>query len=79
MEYDKDKVDEITLALLYLTTSRGEFGAKAWKGIDKFTLDRLLAKGHIAELDRNKPTLLLSEEGEKQSRELFEKHFGTKT
>lgn len=76
MEYDKDKVDEITLALLYLTTSRGEYGAKAWKGIDKFTLDRLVEKGYISELDRNKPTLLLSEEGERLSKELFTKFFG---
>ena len=35
MEYDKDKVDEITLALLYLVMhDESEHGARAWKGFD---------------------------------------------
>jgi hypothetical protein len=36
MDYDKDKVDEITLALLYLVTwERQEgLGSRAWKGFD---------------------------------------------
>ncbi len=76
MEYDKDKVDEVTLALLYLTTSRDRFGTKAWKGIDTFTLDRLNAKGLIEELDLKKPTVKLTEEGERLSKELFIKYFG---
>jgi len=32
MEYDKDKVDEMTLALLYLTTFNDKYGLRAWKG-----------------------------------------------
>jgi hypothetical protein len=76
MDYDRDKVDEMTLALLYLTTSRDQFGARAWKGIDKFTLDRLHAKGLIDEPDLKKPTVMLTEEGEQLSRELFVRFFG---
>lgn len=34
MDYDKDKVDEITLALLYLVMSKTSTGAKAWKVFD---------------------------------------------
>ncbi len=34
MEYNKDKVDEMILALLYLTTFKDEFGLRAWKGLD---------------------------------------------
>jgi hypothetical protein len=30
MEIDKEKVDEITLALLYLTTFRDKHGLRAW-------------------------------------------------
>lgn len=43
MEYDKDKVDEYTLALLYLVTHdiREGFGARAWKGFDWETMNRL--------------------------------------
>ena len=40
MDYDKDKVDEITLALLYLVTwERQEgSGSRAWKGFDWDTM-----------------------------------------
>ena len=40
MKYDQDKVDEMTLALLYLVSSRlpGGPGARAWKGFDGATM-----------------------------------------
>ena len=49
MEYDEDKVDEFTLALLYLVVhDRQEgFGARAWKGFDWDTMNRLHEKGFI--------------------------------
>ena len=34
VEYDKDKVDEMVLALLYLTSSHDKYAARAWKGLD---------------------------------------------
>jgi hypothetical protein len=36
MDYDKDKIDEYTLALLYLVTHerRERLGTRAWKGFD---------------------------------------------
>jgi Domain of unknown function (DUF6429) len=45
MEIDTDKVDEAVLALLYLTLHDG---ARAWKGFDWDTLNRLHAKGFIS-------------------------------
>ncbi len=43
MKYDQDRVDEMTLALLYLlTTERREgLGARAWRGFDSNTMNRL--------------------------------------
>ena len=42
MEYDRAKVDEITMALLYLVVhDETPLGARAWKGFDWDTLDRL--------------------------------------
>jgi hypothetical protein len=40
MDFDEDKIDEYTLALLYLVThERHEgLGARAWKGFDWDTL-----------------------------------------
>lgn len=34
MEIDNGKVDEITLALLYLTTFKDKYGLRAWKSHD---------------------------------------------
>jgi hypothetical protein len=46
MDFDEDKIDEYTLALLYLVThERHEgFGSRAWKGFDWDTLNRLHKK-----------------------------------
>jgi hypothetical protein len=46
MDYDTDKIDEHTLALLYLVThERHEgYGARAWKGFDWDTMNRLHEK-----------------------------------
>jgi hypothetical protein len=40
MEIDEQKVDEISLALLYLTTFQGKFGFRAWKAtVGMFWID----------------------------------------
>jgi len=76
MEYDKDKVDEMILALLYLTTFKDEFGFRAWKGMDWDALDRLHDKGYISNPKSKAKSVALSEAGAKLSGELFKKHFG---
>ncbi len=49
MQFDEDKIDEMTLALLYLVMhDESEFGARAWKGFDWDTMNRLHEKGFIA-------------------------------
>jgi hypothetical protein len=78
MEYDRDKVDEAVLALLYLTSSRGPFGTRAWKGLDSETMDRLHGKGYIGDPKTKGPTLSLTEAGGKLSKELFFRWFDAK-
>lgn len=78
MDYDQDKVDEITLALLWLTTFKDPVGVRAWKGQDWDTMERLHAKGFISDPRSKTKSVRLSEEGEKQSRDLFAKHFALK-
>lgn len=73
MEYDRDKVDEMVLALLWLTLA-GD--GRAWKGHDWEALERLHAKGYISDPKSKAKSVVLSEEGERLSRELFELHFG---
>jgi hypothetical protein len=75
MDYDQDKVDEITLALLWLTTFKDPVGKRAWKGQDWDTMERLHTKGYISDPKSKAKSVLLSEEGERRSRELFVKHF----
>jgi len=75
MEYDKDKVDEMVLALLYLTTYEERFGARAWKGQDWDAMDRLFEKGYILDPRSKAKSVVLTEDGVKRSRELFQQHF----
>lgn len=76
LEYDKDKVDDMVLALLYITSSHDRYGTRAWKGFDVAVLERLFEKGHISDPQIKSPTLVLSEEGANLSEALFLKHFG---
>jgi len=77
MEYDKDKVDETALALLYLTTFQEKgYGPRAWKGLDWEVMNRLYEKGYIGNPKSKAKSVALTEEGAKVSEALFKKHFG---
>ncbi|MDZ7659494.1 DUF6429 family protein [Fodinibius sp.] len=76
MEYDKDKVDEVVLALLWLTMFEDKFGTRAWKGHSWEHLDRLYEKGFIDNPKSKAKSVVITEEGEKRSKELFDKYFG---
>ena len=77
MDYDTDKIDGCTLALLYLGThDRQEgFGARAWKGFDWETMNRLHEKGYITDPAGRAKSVGLTEEGLIKAKELFERHF----
>jgi len=74
MEYNKDKVDEMTLALLYLVNfkERDYEVARAWKGFDWDTMDRLHQKGWISNPKGKAKSVSVTEEGAKRSEQLFE-------
>jgi len=76
MDYDTDKVDEMVLALLWLVPA-GD--GRAWKGHDWDAMERLYQKGYISDPKSKAKSVVLSEEGERLSRELFEKHFARKS
>lgn len=77
MNYDEDKIDEFTLALLYLVTHEREegLGARAWKGFDWDTLNRLHTKGYISNPVGKAKSVVMTEEGFLKAEELFEHHF----
>ena len=65
MDYNKDKVDELTLALLFLVAhDRQEgLGARAWKGFDWDTMDRLHEKGFITNPATKAKSVVMTEDG----------------
>jgi Domain of unknown function (DUF6429) len=71
-EYDENKIDEMVLALLYLTLHDGN---RAWKGHDWNALDRLHAKGYISKPATSAKSVVLTDKGMQSSERLFEKHF----
>jgi Domain of unknown function (DUF6429) len=75
MEMDKEKVDEITLALLYLTTFKDKYGLRAWKSHDWDVLNRLHESGYIHDPVSKAKSVMLTDEGAERSKLLFEKHF----
>lgn len=78
MDYDREKVDEMVLALLYLTSSPVTEGARAWKGLPLEVLNNLVQKGYISDNNSKTPILTLSAEGARLSKELFFKYFNAK-
>ena len=78
MKYDKDKVDEMTLALLFLTSSRIKNLTRAAKSLDVATLERLQAKGYINDPKGKELSIVLTETGAALSKELFVKYFELK-
>jgi hypothetical protein len=75
MEINKEKVDEITLALLYLTTFKDKHGLRAWKSHDWDVLNRLHESGYIHDPVSKAKSVMLTEEGAERSKHLFEQYF----
>lgn len=76
MDYDQEKVDEVTFALMYLVIhDENEYGARIWKGFDWDTMDRLYMKGLISNPVGKAKSVTISKDAINRSKELFEKHF----
>ena len=71
MDYNKNKVDEMVLALLHLTSFRDHGFVRAWKSHDWDTLDRLFEKGLISDPKTKGKSVVLSEDGARKAEELF--------
>ena len=75
MDFDQDKVDEMVLALLFLTSFQQGETTYAWKGQDWETMERLHEKGYISDPRSKAKSVVMTEEGAARSRELFERLF----
>ena len=72
MNYDANKVDDLVLALLHLTSSSDHGIVRAWKSHDWDALDRLHEKGLISDPKTKAKSVVLSDEGAQRAKELFE-------
>lgn len=76
-DYNEARVDEMVLALLYLTSFSEMGSVRAWKSHDWNALARLHEKGLINDPKSKAKSILLSEEGTRKSEELFRKFCGS--
>jgi hypothetical protein len=72
MALDTDKIDDAVLALLYLTLHDDY---RAWKGFDWEAMNRLHDKGMIHDPVGKVKSVVLTEEGLRRSKQLFEMMF----
>jgi len=73
MNCDKDKVDDMVLALLHL--SFDESSRRAWKSFDWDSMNRLHDKGYIGNPKSKAKSVLLTEEGRQRAAALFQQYF----
>ena len=72
MNIDTEKIDEMVLALLYLTLHEG---SRAWKGFDWDAMNRLHDKGFISNPIGKAKSVMLTDRGLEESERLFRKVF----
>jgi hypothetical protein len=72
MNIDTEKIDEMVLALLYLTLHEG---SRAWKGFDWDAMNRLHDKGFISNPIGKAKSVILTDKGLEESERLFRKLF----
>lgn len=72
---DEDKIDEVVLALLHLTTHELHGQLRAWKGHDWAAMDRLHERGMIHDPKSKAKSVALTDEGAELSRDLFQHYF----
>jgi len=78
VDYDRDKLDEAVLALLYLNIwEEGDWGARAWKGMPWEATDRLFEKGLIGDPKSKAKSVVLTEEGQRAAEEAFQRIFAS--
>lgn len=75
MKFDKDKVDDMALALLYLVMWKEKILARAWKSFDWDTMNRLHEKGYIHNPVGKAKSVGVTEEGYARAEKLFHEIF----
>lgn len=72
MNLNTDAIDEVALALLYLTLHDHN---RAWKSFDWDVLNRLYERGLIGDPANKTKSVIFTQEGSQESERLFKEHF----
>jgi hypothetical protein len=75
MAVNEDRIDEVILALLHLTSFTEQGLTRAWKSHDWDALNRLHQKGMIGDPKSKAKSVVLTEAGAKRAQELFAQYF----
>jgi len=75
MDYDKDKVDEVVLALLYHNFFDHHGIVRTWKTFDWNVMDRLHTKGFISDLKSKAKSVIMTEKGQEVAEELLNNYY----
>ena len=75
IELDLAKIDEMTLALLWLVRHGDREYYRAWKSFDWDALNRLHEKDLISDPISKAKSVAFTDEGAKLAEQLFKKHF----
>jgi hypothetical protein len=78
MDIDQEKVEQTVLALLYLTSFKHKFRLRTRKGYDWHVMNFLHEKGYISNPATKAQSVAFTEEGARNSMEMFENLFGVK-
>jgi len=70
-----EKLAEVALALLHLTSYQEGPATRAWKGLDWDLLNLLHEKGWISDPKNKNKSVILTEEGAQLAERFFEHHF----
>jgi hypothetical protein len=73
-DVDQDKLAEVALALLSLTTFTDHGLTRAWKGLDWDVLDLLHARGWILDPKGKAKSVVLTAQGEQLANAMLTKH-----
>ena len=72
---DKEKLAEVALAILWLGAHGDEHVTRVWKQMDWDLTDLLYENGWIADPKTKAQSVLLTEDGERLAKKVFQKHF----
>jgi hypothetical protein len=77
MQYDEAKIDEVVLAVLYLTAWEEHGLTRAWKGVDRDASNRLYQRGFIGNPKNKNKSVVFSNEGLALARASAERLFSS--